>query len=733
MDEICSKCKRSSSPGTKGVRFLRLQALLAKKPIFMMRFTPYLLLSVFCLRAMSPLRAEEPEIALPPVVVTASGLEQPAFDAAFRTETLESSEIVRRAVRSLPDLLKETPGVFIQRTSNAQASPYMRGFTGYHNVLLVDGVRLNNAAFRSGPNQYWSTVDPYSLDRVELVRGQGSILYGSDAVGGVLQSFTRGPVYAEQGSLSAGRMAGRYSSAEQGYQGRIEGSVSEAGKAGFFIGGTWKDFGDLRAADLGELPQTGFGEWDGDAKFEVWLAPEQKLTLYHQQVHQDDAWRTHRTIYGRSWNGTTVGDDLVHTFDQDRYLSYLRLEGSLNTAWADAYQFTLSHHRQIEDRNRVRATGRRDIDGFLIDSYGGGMEFTKDLEWTEMVYGLSYSQDRGSSYQERYAADGSFTGRGIQGPIGTDAVYHLASAYLNTITPLTTKMDLNFGGRYTYAGTDIGQVSDPLTGLPIGISDSWNNLVGSARLVYKPNADWRVYGGVSQAFRAPNFSDLSRLDINRSNEIETPAPGLEPEKFLTYEIGARVDWDRFHAESSWYITDIRSIILRAPTGAMVDGLFEVTKRNSEGGYVQGVDFSGSYDLTEAWTLFGGFGWADGVVNSFPTASPLASEEPLSRLLPTQGYGGVRWRLSDQLRLEGLVYAAGDESRLNSSDLLDTQRIPPGGTPGFTTATFRGLWTPDEKTSISAGVENAFDEDYRIHGSGINEPGVNLVLGFEKLF
>ena len=166
---------------------------------------------------------------------------------------------------------------------------------------------------------------------------------------------------------------------------------------------------------------------------------------------------------------------------------------------------------------------------------------------------------------------------------------------------------------------------------------------------------------------------------------------------------------------------------------MVDGLFEVTKRNSEGGYVQGVDFSGSYDLTEAWTLFGGFGWADGVVNSFPTASPLASEEPLSRLLPTQGYGGVRWRLSDQLRLEGLVYAAGDESRLNSSDLLDTQRIPPGGTPGFTTATFRGLWTPDEKTSISAGVENAFDEDYRIHGSGINEPGVNLVLGFEKLF
>jgi hemoglobin/transferrin/lactoferrin receptor protein len=693
------------------------------------------LVPLFVFALSIPAFAEDPA-ALPeldPVVVSASGLEQPSFDAAYRVDSLLDSDVVERAVRSLPDLLRQTPGVYIQRTSNAQASPFMRGFTGYHNVLLIDGVRLNNAAFRSGPNQYWATVDAYSLDRIELVRGQGSVLYGSDAVGGVLQSFTRGPVYAEQGSLSTGRVAGRYASAEQAYMGRIEGSVSEAGKAGFFIGGSWKDFGDLRVAELGELPQTGFAEWDGDAKFELWLAPEHKLTVYHQQVHQDDAWRTHRTVYARPWNGTSVGNELVHAFDQDRYLSYLKLEGALNLGWADDYTFTLSHHRQVEDRQRRRESGRTDLDGFQIDSYGAQIDFTKDLEWTQMLYGASYYQDRGSSYARQFNADGSFGGRGIQGPIGTDAIYHLAAAYVNSVTPLTPKLDLNLGGRFTYAGADIGQVEDPVSGLPIGISDSWNNAVGSARLVMKANDQLRFYGGLSQAFRAPNFSDLSRLDVSRSNEIETPAPELEPEKFITYEVGVRADWNRFKGEASWYITDIRSLILRAPTGAIVDGSFEVTKRNSEGGYVHGIDLSGEYLLTDALSLFGGFGWVDGVVNAFPTSAPLAVEEPISRLMPTQGFGGVRWQLCDSVSLEGLVFAAGDEDRLSSGDRLDTQRMVPGGTPGYTTATFRGIWTPDAWTTISVGVENAFDEDYRIHGSGQNEPGVNGVFAFERKF
>lgn len=670
---------------------------------------------------------------LDPVVVTASGLEEKPLDTAFWVDELDSEDVVKRSARTLPDLLSELPGVYIQKTSYGQGSPFIRGFTGYHNLLLVDGVRLNNAAFRSGPNQYWNTIDAQSLASAELVRNQGSVLYGSDAVGGTLQVFSKGPAYAESGSLTAGKVYGRYATAEQSYLGRVEGSVSEAGKYGFYLGGTWKDFGDIRAAGLGELPHTGYGEWDIDTKFEAWLNPDHKLTLYHQQVHLDDAWRTHRTIYGKSWLGTSVGSEKVHSFDQDRWLTYLKLEGILDNAWADDYSFTLSHHRQSEDRDRVRKDDRFDFEGFDIDSYGAALDLTKDLQWTAAAYGVSYYQDRASTYSDRYNADGSFNKSAIQGPVGDDGIYHLASAYVNTITPLGPKVDADLGARYTFAKADIGHVEEVGTGNDISIQDTWNNVVGSARLVYKPDDRIRLFSGVSQAFRAPNFSDLSRLDANRSNEIETPSPGLDPEKFITYELGVRGDWDYARGEVSYYYTQIRSIILRAPTGAIVDDLFEVTKKNSEGGHVHGVDFHGEFDVCDTVSLFGGFGWMDGVVNGYPTSEPRTEEEPMSRLMPTQGFVGVRWAPCEKLNLEALVHIADRQDRLSASDLLDTQRFITDGTPGYTTATFRAVWTPVDRLLITAGVENAFDEAYRIHGSGQNEPGVNFIFGLEKSF
>ena len=100
--------------------------------------------------------------------------------------------------RTLPEALQFTPGVLVQKTAHGHGSPFIRGFTGRQNLLLVDGVRINNSLFRGGPVQYWNTIDPLSLDRIELVRSQGSVLYGSDAVGGTLNAFTRSSGFADQ-------------------------------------------------------------------------------------------------------------------------------------------------------------------------------------------------------------------------------------------------------------------------------------------------------------------------------------------------------------------------------------------------------------------------------------------------------------------------------------------------------------------------------------------------------
>ena len=669
-------------------------------------------------------------------VVTASRTVESTLETPYIVERLDDTVLKERLVRTVPEALQQTPGVIVQKTSHGQGSPIIRGFTGYHNLFLIDGIRLNNAAFRSGPNQYWNTVDAQGLGAIELVKSQGSVLYGSDAVGGTLQAFTRDPVYAEQGFLPTARSYTRVASGDNSIIQRAEAGASDAGKYGLIIGGTYKDFGDIDAAGLGRLPHTGYEEWAVDGKLELFLNDDTQLTIFHQQLHQDDAWRVHKTIFGKSWAGTTVGDERSRILDQDRLLSYIQLEGeTIDNALFDNYLVSLSHQRQSEEQFRMRGDGRVDIQGFDLDSYGAWAQFDKALDFTHLTYGASYYQDRAGSFRDDFNADGSFKGSKIQGPVGDDGVYHLAGAFLNTSTPVGERLTVDLGARYTYAEADIDKVESPDTGRQISLNDSWNSVVGSGRMSYQlDQADqWRLFGGVSQAFRAPNLSDLSRLDSNRSTEIETPAPGLGPEKFITCEIGLKTQGERASASLTYFYTNVRDLMLRTPAGRVVDDLDEVTKHNVGDGHVQGVELEGAFELCDSLSLFGGFAYQDSQVSTYPTSAPVLRDEVMSRLMPTNGFGGIRLDLADGIWIEGLVTAVGRGDRLDSQDRLDTQRIPPGGTPSYWLATLRGGCRVRDNILLTAAVENIFDEEYRAHGSGQNEPGVNFVFGAEVRF
>ncbi len=669
-------------------------------------------------------------------IVTASRTDETWFEAAYVIEAITDTALKERSVRSVPEAFEQTPGVVVQKTAHGQGSPFIRGFTAYHNLFLIDGVRLNNAAFRSGPNQYWNTVDSQGLRAVELVKSQGSVLYGADAVGGTVQALTHRPYYAEEGFFLGGRSFSRYATAENSFIQRGEVSLSEAGKFGLIFGGSYKDFGDIEAAGLGTLPFTGYDEWDVDGKLEFFLNADTRLTLFHQQVHINDAWRVHKTKFAVPFAGSSVGNENARILDQSRLLSYVQLDGAANTPFFERYTFSVSHQLQEERRFRERSDGRVDRQGFDIDSYGAWAQFEKPFSFTDLIYGASYYQDRGDSFRHDFNADGSFRGARIQGPIGDDATYHLASGFANTSTPLGERLTMDLGARYTYAEADIAKVQDPETGEQISVQDSWDNVVGSGRLSYRldQNGRFRLFGGVSQAFRAPGFSDLSRLDANRSNEIETPAPSLEPEQFLTYEIGLKAQTERLSGSLSYFYTNVNDLILRTPTGRVVDDLFEVTKLNAGDGHVHGVELNGAAELTDNLSLFGGFAYQDSQVSTFPTSEPVLRDEVLSRVMPTNGYGGVRWDLHDgHFWIEGLVTAFGPGDRLSTRDRRDTQRIPPGGTPSYWLATLRSGYWLRENVLFTAAVENIFDEEYRAHGSGQNEPGLNFIFGAEIRF
>jgi hemoglobin/transferrin/lactoferrin receptor protein len=682
-------------------------------------------------------QAEEAKLppTLEPVVVTATLAEAALVDVPYSAAHVSDERILELQAASFPEALVQQPGIMLQQTGRGMGSPFIRGFTGFRNLALIDGVRLNNSVFRDGPNQYWSLIDALSVSGIDVVKGQGSVLFGSDAVGGVVNALTKGPVYKDgPGVHTTGMVATRYATAERSWTGRIEGSVSEAGRYGLHVGLTGRTFGDLQAAGQGRLPNTGYDELGVDLKMEVFLEPETKLVLAHNQYHQDDVWRTHRTIYAVPFAGSDVGDELAHVFDQDRYLSYVRLESDRDHGWLQHYDVTLSHQRMSEERVRRRSRGRTDQEGFDVDAWGIAANFRSESPLGTLSYGASYYLDDVSAF--RVSRSGGATTVAGQGPVADDSRYHLLGVYLQDEIRIGESLDLILGGRYTYAAAEAGRIEDPQTDRLYSQSDSWQDLSGSARLQWSVDEAKRLrfFGGVSQAFRAPNLSDMSRFDVARSNEVEVPAAALDPEEFVNWEAGVRWVGEKVSASVAYFYTDIQDLIVRAPTGNLRDEQVEVTRRNGGSGYVQGIESSLSLKLGKDWTVFGNMTWQEGEVESFPTESQRKVSEPFSRLMPLTGLAGVRWDSPGRRWwVEGTLQIVDDATRLSSGDVRDTQRIPPGGTPGFTVATLRSGWQVTDALLLTAAVENFTDEAYRIHGSGVNQPGVNFVFGAQMRF
>jgi len=677
------------------------------------------------------IRAEPVE--LPEIVVT------PTREAEERRTTPATIDVVKLRedgaaglARSLPEALRECPSVMGQKTAHGMGSPFLRGFTGFRTLALIDGIRLNNSAFREGPNQYWATVDPLALDRLEVMLGPASVLYGSDAIGGTLNALPPAPP-AEPGW--GGRVRYRASTAESSHGGRVEVHGRPSDEFGFVGGLTLNTFGDLRGgADVERQRRTGYDEFAGDARL-VWdLGPDWRLTLAHQSHRQDDVWRTHRTVYGIGWKGLSHGDDLEHVFDQGRDLTYVRLESR-----DGAGSLTLYRHAQVEDLRRVREDSRIDLQGFDVTAWGLNLQASRDSAFGRWTAGADYQLDVVDSYGRQYAPDGTLKKISIQGPVADDALYHLAGAYLQNRLPLSDdrRFELVAGGRYTYARAEADRAQDPVSGEVFRIDDDWNALVGSLRGLARLDADGRsvIYTGVSQGFRAPNLSDVSRLDIARSNELEVPTRDLDPEYYTSFEVGARVDVAPVAVEAAIYHTEIDGMIVRAPTGrTLEDGLLEVVKRNAGDGYVRGAEGRVDIALAPEWTLWGQAIWMEGEVDAYPESTTVMAREPVSRLMPTTFRAGLRWA-DGQGRwwLEAVGVTAEKADRLSASDRRDTQRIPPGGTPAYTVAHLRGGARIAPGLRVALALENVFDADYRIHGSGVNEPGRNLVVAAEWSF
>ncbi len=681
---------------------------------------------------------------LKPLIVTASRSPLALEDTTYTSNYFGNDFLLENTRRNIPDALSFTPGVLSQKTTHGHGSPFIRGMTGRSNLLLFDGVRLNNSTWRTGPVQYWNTIDSYAVDHLELVKSQGSVPFGSDAIGGTLNVFGKDTGFREEAEGAFFTHGSGYyeyrSNGDDSHIGRVEGTIGQGGKWGLNAGVTYKDFGDIRDSGVGLMKNTGYDESNWDIRFETALDSSTTLTAAFQQVSQDDIWRWHRTIFNPGWQHeghvSTPGTWVANIFDQERMLGYLKVvsEDPRQGAWLTRWSATLSYQDSTDEefQDRRNNTGQALSNSRYqqwqqadVQTYGIDLEFESPMGPGKWIYGLDYYQDEVDSTASRDRGLGEVFLPSAR-PVADDSRYSLFGIHGQYHWQATEALRVESGLRYTYAEAEIGKRWDSNAATDISADRDWDNTVFSLRAIHDLPKNWAVYGGIAQAFRAPNLADLSGNTTSRSGVETGGSVDLDPENFITYELGLRHNSQSTSLQAAFFYTDITDIITDVPVS---NGSTTTQAANGRDGYIYGFEVEAAWQIDQEWLLSGFIAWQKGETNTSRYIGGPMVDEPYSRALPLTASAALRWtHPSAKYWVEARVLAAEEADRLSAADIGDSQRIPSGGTPSYVVPMLHAGWQATDNLLLTAGLENISNVDYRNHGSGNNEPGFNAIVG-----
>jgi outer membrane receptor protein involved in Fe transport len=665
---------------------------------------------------------------------SATRSEQSLFDLPSLGTIIDRGEIVERQSQDMFQALQTEVGVLMQQTGHGQASPFLRGLTGQQVLILIDGIRLNNATFRAGPNQYFNLIDPGQVERIEIVRGPESVLWGSDAVGGVINVVTRS-ASSDRGDYARKSFTEYVGTADTSSysRGNIEGWV---GRVGAFGGASYLNVNDLeRGGALGRQPFTDYSQYAGDLKFDYLLGSCSLLTVGLQHFEQEDLPRSDR--FPPFVFGPPASAPRPTWFDpQQRDLAYVRVQGLACRALFDAYSTTFSYSRNKEATREIRSATREDFSEFDDDTSNFSLVLARDLDWLgRLTYGFDWYYDDVDAWRNRVNPQtGSVTPQNPQFP--NDSTYEHSGVFLSWDVDLTQEWMATAGVRYENA--DAAGTLNAVQGTPHHFTRTYQDWIAGAGLTYKVDSMWNVFCNVSEGYRAPNLDDLAADNPVLQSATDLPSLEVQPEHAWTYEIGLKLNAPRLRLQVAQYWTDLQDFIQRqavdingnpvpyviGPYGTLIPGSNNFIRANFDS-HVDGTELTGEYLLPNNWCLYGNAWYTYG--------QDLVHDQPLSRIPPVQGILGLRWREGNRRWFDVYTWMVARQNRYNPLDNIDA-RFPLGGTPGYATFNVRMGTTLGRRGQhrLSLGLENLTDKTYRVLGSGVDGPGFNVVFGYELL-
>ncbi len=703
------------------------------------------------------------------VVLSVSKWEQQRKDIPQKIATINAQTIAFNNPQTAADLLQSSGQVFVQKSQLGGGSPMIRGFATNRVLLSVDGVRMNNAIFRGGNVQNVISIDPFTVKNTEVIFGPGSVIYGSDAIGGVMNFFTYEPRFSFNDSLAfSGNALYRFSSANNESTAHVDFNLGHQTWASY-TSLTYSNFGDLRMGRHGpdsylrnnfvvrengmdvlqnnENPlvqnPSGYDQINLLQKFHYQPNSNWDYTLGLYYSETSDFAR-----YDRLIRPNTSGDGLrsAEWFygPQKWFMGNLQIVKKGKNKFFSGAKLTTAYQFFEESRNE---RSFQEVDLFQSREKLGAFSVNLDFENKKigdlaLYYGAEYLFNKvNSKGSTRNIETAETVASASRYPDG--ATWQTFAGYVNGEYGIQPNLTLLAGLRYSQVWVD-AKFNDTFFPFPFTEADIITGaLTGSLGLSWFPSTNWQITINGSTGFRAPNIDDVGKVFDSEPGSVVVPNPDLEPEYAYNIDFGMRKNFeDKLVLKASAYYTYLVDALVRRDFTFNGEREIEYNGelsnvqaiQNAANAYVYGFEFGAEAFLNDKLSFLGNLTLTEGIEED-----DSGLESPARHVAPTFADAHLIWK-DEKFKADFFLNYNGE---LPFSDLAFSERNKEfiyaqdndGNpfSPSWYTLNFRSKYQFTNAFHTNLALENITDQRYRTYSSGIVAPGINFVVGLGYSF
>jgi len=663
------------------------------------------------------------------------------------------------------DLISLSDEVFIQKSQLGGGSPMIRGFATNRVLIVVDGIRLNNAIYREGNIQNIISLDPSSIESTEIIFGPGAAIYGSDAIGGVMDFHTKKALFTTGTKLYIKADAfTRFASANNEITNHLDLNIGSR-KVAFLTSITYSDFGDLKmgshknqeyirpeyATNIGTIDTvitnpdpdiqyfSGYNQLNTMNKLRFRISEKFDIVYANHYSKLSNVPRYDRLIQYKSGN-LRYGE--WYYGPQVWMMNSLQLAFKNKNSMFDEAKITTALQNYKESRHD-RNFGKRLINE-QFDEVGivsVNIDFDKKLQGEKQLayYGLEYViNDIESVAHTRDILSGDITKAASRYPDGKNR-YNSASIYAGYKNNVSEMITINTGLRYNYITLNSSIIDNSFFNVPFSeISMTNGALTGSAGIVYRPLEKMQFNLNASTGFRAPNLDDVGKIFDPVPGIVVVPNPDLLPEYAYNIDLGFSKDFAGFlHLDLTGFYTWLTNAMVRhdflfnGEDSIMYKGELSKVQAITNATYanVYGLHINLQTNLTEK-------------LSARSTLTITIGKEkggiPLRHAAPVFGATHLVYSSS---KLTADLYATYNAAR-KYEDMPPSEAEKPymyasdsngnPWSPAWVTLNFKATCNLTKWAVINAGVENILDLRYRPYSSGIVAPGRNFIISLRVI-